>query len=147
MPYWKPWEDLAQVHGFEIELLPVDEVGRVQSTDLTQALAEPAALVSIMLANNEIGTVQSIARLGAICQAQDTPLHTDAVQAMCKVPIRVDDLGRGRLECQRPPSFMDPKGWGFCTCAKAPLFCPARREVATKADDVPAPRMCRSFTA
>jgi len=116
-------EDLAQVHDFEIELLPVGEVGRVRPADLTQALAEPAALVSVMLANNEVGTVQPLAQLGAICQARDTPLHTDAVQAMCKVPVRVDELGVAALSASAH-KFHGPKGIGFLYLRRDTPFLP-----------------------
>ncbi len=116
-------EDLAQVHGFDIELLPVDAVGRVHPADLSQALAEPAALVSVMLANNEVGTVQPLAQLGAICQAQDTPLHTDAVQALCKVPVHVDDLGVAALSASAH-KFHGPKGVGFLYLRRGTPFLP-----------------------
>ncbi len=116
-------EDLAQVHGFDIELLPVSATGRVRPADLTRALAAPAALVSIMLANNEVGTVQPLAQLGAICQAHDTPLHTDAVQALCKVPICVGDLGVAALSASAH-KFHGPKGTGFLYLRQGTLFLP-----------------------
>ncbi len=116
-------EDLAHIHGFVIDLLPVNESGLVRPQDLNQALAKSAALVSIMLANNEVGTVQPLAELGAICRAHDTPLHTDAVQAMCKIPIRVDDLGVASLSASAH-KFHGPKGIGFLYLRQGTPFLP-----------------------
>ncbi len=116
-------EDLTQIHGFAIDLLPVNGAGLVSPQDLSQALEEPAALVSIMLANNEVGTVQPLSELGTICRAHDTPLHTDAVQAMCKVPIRVDDLGVASLSASAH-KFHGPKGIGFLYLRQGTPFLP-----------------------
>ncbi|MER7796654.1 cysteine desulfurase family protein [Microbacterium sp. NPDC096154] len=80
---------LQRVHGFEMTRLPVDGAGRVDPSELAGAIRDDTALVSIALANNEIGTVQDIAALRRA--AEHVPLHTDAVQAAGWLPL--DDLG------------------------------------------------------
>lgn len=116
-------EDLAQIHAFEIELLPVDKTGRVNPDDLVSALKEPTGLVSILYANNEIGTVQPLKLLGEICVAHNTPLHTDAIQAMCKIPIKVRDLGIAAMSASAH-KFHGPKGVGFLYLRKDTPFLP-----------------------
>jgi cysteine desulfurase len=72
---------LERFHGFTVDRLPVDGTGRVAVDDLERMLRADTTLVSIMLANNEIGTVQPLGELGAVTSARGIPLHTDAVQA------------------------------------------------------------------
>lgn len=116
-------EDLTEVHGFQVDLLPVDDKGRVSPADLDSALEEPAALVSVMLANNEVGTLQPLAELGAVCRARRTPLHTDAVQALCKTPVQIDDLGVAALSASAH-KFHGPKGVGFLFLRRGTPFRP-----------------------
>src|SRR5579875_2769666 len=66
-----------EAEGFRVTYLPVDEFGRVRVADVVAALTEQTILVTIMLANNEIGTLQPIAEIGEICRARRIPLHTD----------------------------------------------------------------------
>ncbi len=80
--------------GWKLSLLPVDEGGRVDPSDLAKHFENnpPPALVSVMLANNEVGGIQPIAELAAVCREHDTPLHSDAAQAVGKIPVDVEDL-------------------------------------------------------
>lgn len=68
--------------GFSVTYLPVHEDGYVRPAELEAALRDETALVTVMYANNEIGTIQPVAELGAICRAYGVPFHTDAVQAV-----------------------------------------------------------------
>ncbi|WP_434687344.1 cysteine desulfurase family protein [Pseudanabaena minima] len=79
-------------HGWEITRLPVDREGCVNPKDLTQALRPNTVLVSIITAQNEVGTIQPIEKLGQICRNADVLFHTDAVQAIGKMPINVQVL-------------------------------------------------------
>jgi len=79
--------------GFEVVFLPVDGEGLVRPTDLAQALAAPTALVSVMTANNETGALQPIAELAALARRAGALFHSDAVQAVGKIPLAVDELG------------------------------------------------------
>lgn len=78
---------LAKHEGFEVTFLPVDPTGRVEPESLRQALRPDTILVSVMAANNEIGTVQPVAELGAICRERNVVFHTDAVQWFGKEPF------------------------------------------------------------
>lgn len=84
---------LERVHGFELTILGVDAAGLVQPAELQRALRADTALVSVMMANNEVGTVQPVAEIGAITRAAGVPFHSDAVQAAGWLPLRVDELG------------------------------------------------------
>ena len=75
--------------GFEVTYLPVDKEGFVKIQDLKEAIKENTILVSIIFANNEIGTIEPIEEIGEICKSKDIVFHTDAVQAFCKIPIDV----------------------------------------------------------
>ena len=78
--------------GATLEVLAVDEEGRVLPEGLDEALRTPTAVVSVMWGNNEVGTLQPIAELAARCREAGVVFHTDAVQALGKVPVRVDDV-------------------------------------------------------
>jgi cysteine desulfurase len=78
--------------GFEITYLSVDEYGRVRVSDLEKAIRKDTILVSIMFANNEIGTIEPVREIGKVCRSKGIIFHTDAVQAVGKVPIDVNDL-------------------------------------------------------
>jgi cysteine desulfurase len=84
---------LQRLHGVEVTILPVDGHGLVDPADLAAAITPYTALVTIMTANNETGTIQPIAELAAIAHAHGVPLHTDAAQAAGKIPIDVTALG------------------------------------------------------
>ncbi|SKB91815.1 cysteine desulfurase [Arthrobacter sp. 49Tsu3.1M3] len=84
---------LERVHGFAVDVIPVDRFGQVSEEALAAALQPGTALVSIMYANNEVGTVQPIARLAALARAHGVPFHTDAVQAAGWLPLDTGALG------------------------------------------------------
>ncbi|GAB4312630.1 MAG: cysteine desulfurase NifS [Promethearchaeota archaeon] len=79
---------LASSHGFDVTFLPVDEHGLVTPEQVAEAIRPDTTLVSVMYANNEIGTIEPIAEIGAVCRERGVYFHTDAVQAFCKVPIK-----------------------------------------------------------
>lgn len=81
--------EYLEKHGFEVTYLPVDEMGLVHVEDVEKAIRPDTCLVSVMFANNEIGTIQPIAEIGALCHSKKVLFHTDAVQAVGNVPIDV----------------------------------------------------------
>ena len=101
----------TQELGFKVIFLPVDECGKVRIDELTKALSEKTLLVSIMTANNEIGTVQDIKEISALVKAAGAWMHTDAVQALGKIPVNVDDLGVDYLTLSAHKIY-GPKGIG-----------------------------------
>lgn len=89
-------EQLASLHGFDVEYLPVDSSGKIDPDDLRHNLGKDVAVVSVIYANNEIGTINPIEEIASVCSEFDVPLHTDAVQAAAHLPMnsgrRVADL-------------------------------------------------------
>ncbi|MFE5836918.1 cysteine desulfurase family protein [Arthrobacter sp. NPDC056493] len=84
---------LERFHGFSVDVVPVDRNGRVTPEALATLLRNETALVSIMYANNEVGTVQPVAELAALAKGRGIPFHTDAVQAAGWLPLDVRTLG------------------------------------------------------
>jgi cysteine desulfurase len=97
--------------GARVTWLPVDRTGRVNPDDLRRAITPDTLLVSIMHANNEVGTLQPIAECAAIARTHGVPFHTDAAQSAGKIPTRVDDLGVDLLTLAGH-KFHAPKGIG-----------------------------------
>ncbi len=87
-----PFEFLSQ-NGWDVTILPVDRFGLIDPVSVAEALRPDTVLVSVMHANNEVGTIQAIASIAAITQPKGIVFHTDAAQSMGKIPVLVDELG------------------------------------------------------
>ena len=103
--------EYLEKHGFEITLLDVHENGIVSPEELDKAIREDTALVTIMFANNEIGTVQPIKELAQIAHKHNVLFHTDAIQAVGNIPVDVQDLDVDMLSMSSH-KFHGPKGMG-----------------------------------
>ncbi len=106
----EPCKKLEQ-NGFDVDYLPVNEFGMVDSSVLKSHISDKTTLVSIMFGNNEVGTIQSIPELSKICNENNIPFHTDAVQAVGKVPLDVKKLGIDLLSISSHKLY-GPKGIG-----------------------------------
>jgi len=97
--------------GFKITYLPVGEFGRVDAGDVRAALRPDTILITIMHANNEVGTIQPIAEIAAIARSRGVRMHTDAAQSLGKIPVKVNELGADLLSVAGHKLYA-PKGVG-----------------------------------
>src|SRR5439155_626743 len=97
--------------GYQVTFLPVDKDGRVSAEQVAAALTDKTILVSIMAANNEIGTLQPVRDIGRVCKQKGVIFHTDAVQAAGKVPLDVEAMGIDLLSLSAHKMY-GPKGIG-----------------------------------
>ena len=112
---------LEKFDGFDVTRLPVDSDGRVSPDDLKKTIRPDSVLVSVMAANNEIGTIQSVAELGAICHERGIVFHTDAVQWFGKEPFETVRQFNADLVSVCSHKFHGPKGAGLLW-ARSPLL-------------------------
>lgn len=104
--------EFLQKHGYEVTYVDVDENGIIKLDQLKKAIRPTTILISVMFANNEIGTIQPIKEIGEIAKQHKILFHTDAVQAYCQVPINVDELNIDMLSGSAH-KLKGPKGIGF----------------------------------
>ena len=104
-------EYLKKVEGVEVTYLPVDAEGFVSVEDVKNAITDKTALVSVMFANNEVGTIEPVAEIGALCREKKIPFHTDAVQAAAHLDIDVKAMNIDMLSMSAHKLY-GPKGVG-----------------------------------
>lgn len=105
-------DQLHDLFGFEVTRLPVDGHGIVNPDDVAAAIRPDTVLVSVVMANNEIGTVQPVVAIGRICRERGVLFHLDAVQAAGRLPLEFDDIGAD-LAAFSAHKFYGPKGVGL----------------------------------
>lgn len=113
--------DALKKEGFTVTLLDVYSNGVVKPEDVENAITDETCLVTIMTANNEIGTIQPIAKIGKICKEKGVLFHTDAVQAVGHIPVNVKDMNVDMLSVSAH-KFHGPKGVGFLYARKGILL-------------------------
>lgn len=104
--------EYLETKGYDVTYLDVDETGLVRLEDLERAIRPDTILISIMFANNEIGTIEPIREIGAIAHRHGILFHTDAVQAYAQIPIHVDEMNIDMMSASGH-KFNGPKGIGF----------------------------------
>jgi cysteine desulfurase len=102
---------LAKVEGASVTALPVDEEGKIRVEDLKAAVTDKTILVSVMFANNEVGTIQPIKAIGEFCREKGILFHTDAVQAAAQIPVDVNELCIDMMSLSAHKMY-GPKGTG-----------------------------------
>lgn len=113
----------CMTNGIVVKYLDVDSYGRINLDQLAEMISEKTGLVSVMMANNEIGTVQDIKAVSQIAKKYGALVHTDAVQAVGKIPVNVDDLGVDFLTLSAHKIY-GPKGIGALYIRSNTPFCP-----------------------
>jgi len=112
-----------QERGTKVHYLKVDSQGKVNIEELKDMITDKTGLVSVMMANNEIGTIQDIKKIAAVVHSKNSLFHTDAVQAVGKIPIDVKDLNVDFLTISGHKMY-GPKGIGALYIKKGIPFCP-----------------------
>lgn len=100
-----------RARGYKVDLCPVDKAGRVRLSEMEKLIGDDTALVSVMLGNNETGTIQPVKEVAAMAHAKGAFVHTDATQAIGKIPVSVKDLDVDYLSLSAH-KFYGPKGIG-----------------------------------
>ncbi len=139
-----PCKRLAR-EGFDVTFLPVDRFGRVTVEQVGEALTEQTILVSVMAANNEVGTLQPVAEIGKLCKARGVLFHTDAAQAAGKLALDVEAMGIDLLSLSAHKMY-GPKGVGALYVRRAeprvrlePLFDGGGHERGMRSGTLPVP--------
>ena len=104
-------DQLQDLHGFEVEKIPVDQHGLVSLDEIACRIRQDTAIVSVIHANNEIGTINPIEEIGEICRTRGVPFHTDAVQGATHLPVNVETLNIDLMSIGAH-KFYGPKGIG-----------------------------------
>lgn len=115
---------MAEIHGFDLEYLPVGQHGIVQPESVAERLRSDTALVSIIYANNEIGSINPITEIGLICRTHNIPFHTDAVQAAAYLPMDTQILNADLISIGAH-KFYGPKGVGALYVRKGTPLIPS----------------------
>jgi cysteine desulfurase len=133
--------------GFQVTVLPVSSDGRIDPQRVCDAISDKTILVSIMAANNEIGTLAPLKEIGQLCKNKGVLLHTDAVQAVGKAPFDVEDLGAG-LASVTAHKIYGPKGVGALYVRRhdphvrlVPLFDGGGHEQGLRSGTLPVPNI------
>jgi cysteine desulfurase len=116
-------DQLRDLFGFTVTRVPVDGYGRVDPGDVAAAIRSDTILVSVMAANNEVGTIQPVAEIGRLCRERGVPFHTDAIQAPGRLPLNVEDLNVD-LMALSAHKFYGPKGVGLLYLRRDTPFVP-----------------------
>ncbi len=131
-----------ETQGFKVTYLPVSKEGIVNPSDIEKAITPNTLLITIMHANNEIGTIQPIEDIGKIAKEKNIPFHTDAVQTTGKLPINVDSLGVNMLSISAHKLY-GPKGVGALYLRKGTFVEPMlhggghERNIRSSTENVP----------